>query len=375
LNRSAANSRGKIIGNPDDTMDHQDNPNPAQAFNLLPAIGRLLQPEILAVDVHGNIFSASATAEQSLRIGNPKILPAIFLSLVQDCAAKNQRVSVPELHIQTGIGPANKYFVSAQPFALAENRFFLISLTDITGFSRLQQGVERLDRLATIGTLSASMAHEIKNALVAVKTFVDLLLEKNKDAELAEIVGREMSRVNNIVKQLLKFGSSTPPTRTPVRLHDVLEHSLRMVQHQLDGKLISLNRSFNAAHDAVQGDNHQLEQVFVNLFLNALDATGTNGSLTVRTEYFSAAPPELAPQRAGQPHVRITVADTGAGIAPENLDRLFEPFFTTKDNGTGLGLPITRRIIQEHDGCITVQSKQNCGTTFSIVLPSGNSPD
>jgi len=352
-------------------MAHQDNPNPNQAFNLLPAIGSLLQPEVLAVDAEGKILSISDTAERSLKIGDTRILPQSLLSLVHDCAAKDQRITVPELHIQTGIGPADRYFVSVQPLPLPDKKLFLISLTDINGFSRLQQGVERLDRLATIGTLSASMAHEIKNALVAVKTFVDLLLEKNKDAELAEIVGREMSRVNNIVRQLLKFGSSAPPTRAPVRLHDVLEHSLRMVQHQLDGKLISLNRSFDAAHDSVHGDNHQLEQVFVNLFLNAVDATGTSGTLTVHTEYFSSAPADLAPHRAGQPHVRVTVADTGAGIAPEHLDRLFEPFFTTKDNGTGLGLPITRRIIQEHQGCITVQSKPNCGTTFSIVLPTG----
>ncbi|MCK7496398.1 MAG: hypothetical protein MZW92_39945 [Comamonadaceae bacterium] len=126
----------------------------------------------------------------------------------------------------------------------------LVVFNDITGFQQLEQTITRLDRLATIGTLSASMAHEIKNALVAVKAFVDLLLERNKDAELATIVGREMNRVNSIVRQLLKFGGPANPTRSTVRLHDVLEHSLRMVQHQLDGKLISITRSFNAAPDA-----------------------------------------------------------------------------------------------------------------------------
>jgi signal transduction histidine kinase len=171
----------------------------------------------------------------------------------------------------------------------------------------MQQSIERLDRLATAGTLAAGMAHEIKNALVAVKTFVELLLEKNKDTELAEIVGREMSRVNAIVRQLLKFGSSSRPERTPVRLHDVLEHSLRMVQHQLDGKLISLNRSFKATSDTVQGDNQQLEQVFVNLFLNAVDATGANGSLTVETEFVAEATRGGRPANDGttaRPHHR-----------------------------------------------------------------------
>jgi signal transduction histidine kinase len=138
-----------------------------------------------------------------------------------------------------------------------------------------------------------------------------------------------------------------------------------MVQHQLAGKFISLNRSFSATPDAVYGNGHQLEQVFVNLLLNAVEASSPKGSLTIATELVTAASP-----RPGHPHVRITVADTGMGIAAENLDRMFEPFFTTKQDGTGLGLPITRRIIQEHQGHISVQSEPNIGTTFSILLPA-----
>jgi signal transduction histidine kinase len=146
-----------------------------------------------------------------------------------------------------------------------------------------------------------------------------------------------------------------------------------MVQHQLDGKLISINRSFNATPDAVQGDDCQLEQVFVNLFLNAIEATGDNGTLTVATEFLSKPPENPAtPQPPDQPHVRVTVADTGVGIEPQHLDRMFEPFFTTKTHGTGLGLPITRRIVQEHNGLITVQSEPKKGTTFSILLPAGH---
>ncbi len=356
-------------------MAHRDSTHNEQAFNLLPALDDVRQPETIAVDSLGKILSASAEAEILLGLGTSKDLPTPLQQLVQKTIATKQRVVVPELQIQTGIGPASKFHVSILPLSIPNKDLFIITLTNVTGLERIRQSVEQLDRLATIGTLSANMAHEIKNALVAVKTFIDLLLEKNKDAELAEIVGREMSRVNNIVRQLLKFGSTTPPTRSRVQLHDVLEHSLRMVQHQLDGKRIALTRSFNATHDAVHGDNHQLEQVFVNLFLNAVDATGVNGSLTVHTEFLPATPHDIAPpQRAGQPHVRITVSDSGAGIAPENLDRMFEPFYTTKSNGTGLGLPITRKIIHEHDGLITVESQPNRGTTFSIVLPTGTNP-
>ena len=227
-------------------MAHRDPTNNEQTFNLLPALGDLLQPETIAVDSHGKVLSASPEAKKILGLNGSSELAASLQQLIQRAVTTKQQIVVPELQIQTGIGPASKFHISVLPLAIPGNDLLIITLTNVTGLARLRQSVERLDRLATIGTLSASMAHEIKNALVAVKTFIDLLLEKNKDDELAEIVGREMSRVNNLVRQLLNFGSCSPPTRAPVRLHDVLEHSLRMVQHQLDGKLISLNRSFNA---------------------------------------------------------------------------------------------------------------------------------
>lgn len=349
-----------------------------EGFNLVPALRDCLSPGVIVINRHKQMISCSPEAERMFALPSGKtanaplaILPLEIQNIATEVLAHRKSQNVSELAISSSPQPIRKFQVNALPIGLGPAEILVVlTLTDISGFTRLQQSVERLDRLATAGTLAAGMAHEIKNALVAVKTFVELLLEKNKDAELAEIVGREISRVNAIVRQLLKFGGTTRPERAPVRLHDVLEHSLRMVQHQLDGKLISLNRSFKATSDTVQGDNQQLEQVFVNLFMNAVDATGANGSLTVETEFVTSAQPTAEPL-LGQPHVRVTVADTGAGISPENLAQMFEPFFTTKHHGTGLGLPITRRIVQEHQGLITVESQPNKGTTFSIVLPAG----
>src|SRR5207245_8400399 len=157
-------------------------------------------------------------------------------------------------------------------------------LADSHAAGRREQELRRLDRLASIGTLSASMAHEIKNALVAGKTFIDLLLEKHQDAELVEIVRREMGRIDSIVSQMLRFAVPAKPTFSTIRLHEILDHSLRLVQPQLEGKSISLSRSFQAASDLVNGDDYQLQQAFVNLFLNALEAMGPNGTLTVATD-------------------------------------------------------------------------------------------
>jgi signal transduction histidine kinase len=354
-----------------------------ESLNLTPALRDCLSPGVIVVSHHGQILTCTPEAEHLLGLPPGKsshaslaFLPSPLQQLVRDVFNRQSAVTANGLTVLREGRHTCRLHVNALPLPSGTGApHVLIVLNDLTGFQQLEQSVTRLDRLATIGTLSASMAHEIKNALVAVKAFVDLLLEKNKDAELATIVGRELNRVNSIVRQLLKFGSPAGPTRSTVRLHDVLDHSLRMVQHQLDGKLISINRSFNAAPDAVQGDDCQLEQVFVNLFLNAIEATGDNGTLTVATELFASPPPGFTqPLPTSESHLRVIVADTGVGIEPEHLDRMFEPFFTTKSHGTGLGLPITRRIVQEHNGQITVQSEPKKGTTFSIILPAGGPP-
>jgi signal transduction histidine kinase len=239
-------------------------------------------------------------------------------------------------------------------------------INDVTPARQLEQNLRQMDRLASIGTLSASMAHEVKNALVAVKTFVDLLINKNQDASLADIVGREMNRIDSIVSQMLRFGGPARPALGTLHLHQVIEQSLDLVQHHIEGRKIKLVRALDASLDTVPGDAYQLEQAFINLFFNALDAMGAHGELRVQTEFLPAGHPD-APRA---PLLRVIVQDNGIGIPSENLGRLFEPFFTTKPNGTGLGLPITRRIIEEHRGQIAVTSDLHQGTRFCLLLPS-----
>jgi signal transduction histidine kinase len=225
-----------------------------------------------------------------------------------------------------------------------------------------EEKIQRLDRLASLGLVSASMAHEIKNSMVAIKTFVDLLAQKNRDSELTDVVGRELRRIDAIVSQMLRFGATGRTTFTTVRVHDVLNHSLRLVEHQMSGKLISLNRNYKAEPDTSRGDEFQLQQAFMNLLFNAIEAMGANGALTVNTEIVSG--------ENGERRLLVQIQDTGVGIAPENLGRLFEPFFTTKKNGTGLGLAISRRIVLEHRGNIRAQSEVAKGSTFGVLLPT-----
>jgi signal transduction histidine kinase len=242
----------------------------------------------------------------------------------------------------------------------------LASLHDLGPLRNLEQRLRRLDRLASLGTLSASVAHEVKNALVAVKTFVDLLRDKHQDAPLADVVNREIRRIDSIVSQLLRYSGAARATFEPLHLHQVIDRALGLMQHQFEANKVQVTRSFAAAPDLVQGDAYQLEQAFMNLLLNAMEAMGGGGELTVATE---SASRDRSPAPAA-PQVLLSFRDTGPGIAPEHLDRLFEPFFTTKSHGTGLGLPITRRIVEEHQGTIAVESQIGAGTEFRIALPA-----
>jgi signal transduction histidine kinase len=233
----------------------------------------------------------------------------------------------------------------------------VVVLNNLACAPMFELNLQRLDRLASLGALSASMAHEIKNGMVAIKTFVDLLAQKNQEAELTDVVGRELQRINAIVTQMLRLAAPKAATFTTVHVHDLLDYSLRLLQHQVGAKMISLQRNYQAAPDTVLGDDAQLQQVFMNLLLNAIEAMGANGVLTVSTEI------------AGGKQLQIQFRDTGVGIARENLERLFEPFFTTKIDGTGLGLAISKRIALEHHGVIEVRSEIAKGSTFTLSLP------
>ncbi len=303
-------------------------------------------------------------------------LPAPISEVVRESMTAGKPITNRQIEIRASSKRTLSLCISAVPAAAGNNDLAVaLVIHDLTPVRRLELHLQQLDRLANVGTLAADMAHEIKNALVAGKTFVDLLLEKRQDTELADVVRRELERINAIVKGMLKFAGPAKSGHSTVRLHEVLDHSLRLVQHQLEGRSIALNRSFQAASDLVHGDDRELQQAFVNLFLNALDAMGANGTLTVGTETVPADGGSATPSgQGGQPQLRVTIQDTGPGIPAEDQNHLFEPFFTTKPTGTGLGLTITLRIIQKHHGSITVDSQPGQGTAFRIVLPGLRDP-
>jgi signal transduction histidine kinase len=322
---------------------------------------------VIVVGARKRIVACTAEAAEHLHRDAAKLLnaplsslPAPLAKLIQETARSGQAI----LNREIPLGHATALRASILPVTTHKSLEIVVVLNSLTSTPVFEQNLRRLDRLAGLGTLSASMAHEIKNGMVAIKTFVDLLAQKGQDTELTEVVGRELERINALATQMLRFAAPNRAAFTTVRIHDVLDHSLRLMQHQISGKLISLQRHYKADPDTVRGDDAQLQQALMNLLLNALEAMGTNGVLTVNTETVKGERSER--------QLRINIQDTGVGIAPENLRRLFEPFFTTKTNGTGLGLAISQRIALEHHGSIRVQSEPGKGSRFSLSLPAFN---
>ncbi len=250
----------------------------------------------------------------------------------------------------------------------------LLVFNDMTVLKKMEEQIRRTDRLSSIGTLSAGMAHEIKNPLVTIKTFTQLLPQQHNDPEFRhtffDLVGQEVKRIDTIVNRLLNFARPAKAALRPVSLHEIVENSLRLAEQQLAQHEIILERHLDAKRHIIEADAEQLNQTFINFFLNATHAMDKGGTLTVRTTVIrhSQDIPLVTGEQNGD-SIRVDIQDTGCGIAPEDLNKIFDPFFTTKEDGVGLGLSVSHGIIQEHNGTIDVESEKGKGTVFHVQFP------
>lgn len=229
--------------------------------------------------------------------------------------------------------------------------------------TEMQAHLVQSEKLASLGKLAAGIAHEINNPLGGILIYSHLLLEEAKknsptQENLRKIV-KETTRCKDIVKGLLEFARPREPEMTPVNINDVVDRSLSIMERQAFFQNIVIQKIY-ASLPRIIADGSQLQQVFMNIVLNAAEAMGENGTLTIKTY--------LDPKNDS---IHIEFTDTGHGIREENMHRLFEPFFTTKEvgRGTGLGLAISYGIIQKHQGAINVKSQVGKGSTFTVILP------
>ena len=242
----------------------------------------------------------------------------------------------------------------------------LIIFDDITDRAELERRLVQADKLSSIGLLAAGVAHEVNTPLAVISTYAQMLAKQisgdAQKAPLLEKIARQTFRASEIVNSLLNFSRTSPTEFVSVDLNKIARETLTLVEHQLTKAGIEVRLNLDEKLPRIKGNPGKLQQVFLNLFLNARDAMESGGLLAVST---------ASPEEKHASLVRVTVADSGAGISPENLPRIFDPFFTTKGarKGTGLGLSVSYGIVREHGGDIEVESEMGSGTRFQLSFP------
>ena len=227
---------------------------------------------------------------------------------------------------------------------------------------QLEEQLQISEKMASIGLLAAGVAHEVNTPLTGISSFTQMLLEQaqpdDPSTQVLEKIERQTFRAAKIVNGLLNLARPAQVDSGPCDINAVVNDVLSLLEHQFRTGSIQVRKELAALPPVVQGIEHKLQQVFLNLFLNARDAMPKGGWLTIVT-------------RADRDGAVVEIADTGSGIPAEQLSRIYDPFFTTKEigKGTGLGLSITYGIVQEHGGTITCDSQVGQGTRFSIRLP------
>jgi signal transduction histidine kinase len=239
----------------------------------------------------------------------------------------------------------------------------LVLLDDITERIQLEQQLLQTEKLTSLGLLAAGVAHEVNTPLAVISNYIQMLAKQlpgdDSRQRIIEKIVKQTFRASEIVNNLLNFSRTGAGEFGAVNLNEVIEETLTLVAHPFRAAHVSVIKSFEDNLPPVKGSGNRLQQVFLNLFLNARDAMPSGGMLEVRT----------ASQNGS---VEVEVTDTGTGIPDEYLRRIFDPFFTTKaiGRGTGLGLSVSYGIVQEHNGRMEVRSTPGKGTSFHLEFPA-----
>jgi len=326
---------------------------------------------LLTLDPEGRITSFNQTAEAVLRrqsaevIGEKgsEILPPQLRTLFDERKSKRD---ILERDVNCVLQGGKTVPLEASLSSLfGENGELLgdvLLFRDLTEVQELKKEVERNQRLAAIGRLAAGIAHEIRNPLSSIKGFATYFQERYKevpeDQKTAEIMVQEVERLNRVIGQLLEFARPMKLNKKQAAIDEVISYSTEMIQKQAQERGIAIHTDLSLKDTALSIDVDRISQVFINLYLNALEAMDQGGTLRIDS---------FPDKESGA--ATVTVSDTGAGIQRDNLEHIFDPYFTTKQSGTGLGLAIVHRIIEAHKGEVKVDSEPGEGTTVTIVLP------
>jgi two-component system nitrogen regulation sensor histidine kinase GlnL len=361
-------------------LENRTSQSPAQ-ISWQQILGNL-EDGVVTVDQNGKIVFFNEAAEVLTETSAAQALlghlDRIFqhepwlLELVKKSRPPRQESARGEGDLVTRRGQKLPVSVTVSPLPDRHGNFIgtIVLVRDIKRRRELEEDLKRADRLATMGTLAAGLAHEIRNPLGGIKGAAQLLrraLEpKSSLREYTDIMIREVDRVNKLIEQLLDLSRPLQLTLAPVNIHEILNDVL-LLESQAAGESVTIKKIFDPSLPPIRGDRAQLTQVFLNLLKNAFQAMDGRGCLTVITRLETDYHVRDQGTRRNR-FIWVEISDEGKGIKEEDLAHIFSPFFSTKNSGTGLGLAICYNIIKEHGGTIRVESIEGKGTTFKVSL-------
>ena len=331
---------------------------------------------VMALDMEDRVESWNAQMEvmyalprwQALTQPLRSIFPAEF---VEEFYRVRQNAGINNLYkfrLSTPAGETRTVNVAIAPLVTRKFQVIgrLVIMDDITERVELESQLSQADKLSSIGLLAAGVAHEVNTPLAVISSYTQMLAKQlqgdTQKSGLLEKITRQTFRASEIVNNLLNFSRTSGTEFANVDINKVITDTLALLEHQFKVSKITVESELTPNISPIQGNPGRLQQVFLNLFLNAKDAMAGGGKLTVATTNGEV--------------ISVRVSDTGSGIAPEHIQRIYDPFFTTKTlpkdgqtRGTGLGLSVTYGIIQEHAGKIRVESNPGAGTTFALDFP------
>lgn len=362
-----------------------------KVYNFYRSIIQNINSGLITLDLDGEITFANRTAGDLLGYDVKDLLGSYITDLFPEdkeirrflklLFLPNKRIDEREIEFRKKDGSSIIVGISASPIHDENNKYdgVILLFRDLTEVRNLKMQVEKMERLALLGELSAGIAHEIRNPLAGIKAAAQILEDSygTDDFRYQIIVRiiREVDKANRLLKEFFKFAR---PTRPKLNFHDIemiIDGVYLLLAPKMQKRGIQFQADFGGNVPQVYVDETQIEQVILNLFLNAIDSMTGGGVLKVSTfrkklTLLEEERSKLNIDDSELEYVLVEISDTGEGIPKDNLGKIFNPFFTTKTEGVGLGLSICNRLVNENGGKIDVASEVGKGTTFILALPT-----
>lgn len=342
---------------------------------------------LLVVDLEGKVRKSNSVAQSIFKPVTKQLEGQYLRDILGTQAAKQLlATSLPqsnqfdrELSFVTPAGDPKTIGFSnvSREDASGKKIGVIISLADVSELQYVRKEMEKMNRLATIAEIASAVAHEVRNPLAGIKIMAQSIEEDARDnseqQECARRITRQVDRLNILLSDFFSYARPAEPIKRPTSLKVIIAETRPLINNRLIKNHITLHEEISDNLPKIIADPHQLQQVFLNLFLNAIDAIKEQGRIDVRASLPNKS--RLRQYRKNYPallkncpYVVVHFTDNGTGMSPVTAEQVFEPFFTTKTSGAGLGLSIVYRTLKENDAAIILESAEGKGTTFTIFL-------